>query len=91
MCSLRLDFLSFNIQAGDFAMAAGGTMDSLGACRDTFAVITNTNGANTPVICGQNEGQHSKLLTIKQYSSIPKVSDQKLLIFQSIYQQFAAL
>ena len=95
MCSLRLDFLSFNIQAGDFGAAAGGaaagTMDSEGACRDTFAVITNTNGANTPVICGQNEGQHSKLLTIKQYSSIPKVSDQKLLIFQSIYQQFAAL
>merc|ERR1739846_246020 len=51
VCSLRLDFLSFNIQAGDFAAATGGaaagTMDSLGACRDTFAVITNTNGANT--------------------------------------------
>merc|ERR1711971_1373264 len=62
VCSLRLDFLSFNIQAGDFAAAGGGgqigTMDSLGACRDTFAVIANTNGANTPVICGQNEGQH---------------------------------
>jgi len=62
VCSLRLDFLSFNIQAGDFGAAAGGaaagTMDSEGACRDTFAVITNTNGADTPVICGQNEGQH---------------------------------
>merc|ERR1712127_649086 len=64
VCSLRLDFLSFNIQAGDFAAATGGaaagTMDSLGACRDTFSVITNTNGAlgGTPVICGQNEGQH---------------------------------
>ena len=69
MCSLRLDFLTFNTQAGDFAAATGGaaagTMDSLGACRDTFAVITNTNGAQggVPVICGQNEGQHSKLLT----------------------------
>jgi len=63
VCSLRLDFLTFNIQAGNFAavnQAAGGTMDSLGACRDTFAVITNTNGAQggVPVICGQNEGQH---------------------------------
>merc|ERR1712127_1049526 len=62
VCSLRLDFLTFNIQAGDFAAATGGgqagTMDSLGACRDTFAVITNTNNVATPVICGQNEGQH---------------------------------
>merc|ERR1712088_68421 len=63
VCSLRLDFLTFNIQAGNFAavnQAAGGTMDSLGACRDTFAVITNTNGAQggVPVICGQNDGQH---------------------------------
>ena len=68
MCSLRLDFLTFNTQAGNFAAAlggagAGGTMDSLGACRDTFAVVTNTNGGDTPVICGQNDGQHSKLLT----------------------------
>merc|ERR1712127_830217 len=62
VCSLRLDFLTFNTQAGDFAAATGGaaagTMDSLGACRDTFAVITNTNGGDAPVICGQNEGQH---------------------------------
>ena len=69
MCSLRLDFLTFNTQAGNFGAAGGGaaagTMDSLGACRDTFAVVTNTNGAagRTPVICGQNDGQHSKLLT----------------------------
>merc|ERR1712127_593719 len=62
VCSLRLDFLTFNTQAGDFAAATGGaaagTMDSLGACRDTFEVITNTKGGKTPVICGQNEGQH---------------------------------
>merc|ERR1739846_173809 len=62
VCSLRLDFLSFNIQAGDFAAATGGaaagTMDSLGACRDTFAVIANNNGGDTPVVCGQNDGQH---------------------------------
>ena len=76
MCSLRLDFLTFNIQAGNFAAATGGaaagTMDSLGACRDTFAVITNTNGAATPVICGQNEGQHSKLLTYVLNFYVPK-------------------
>lgn len=67
MCSLRLDFLTFNTQAGDFAAATGGaaagTMDSLGACRDTFSVVTNTNGGDTPVVCGQNDGEHSKLLT----------------------------
>merc|ERR1711971_577544 len=60
VCQLRLDFLSFNIQAGDFgaAAAAAGPMDSLGGCRDTFAVITSSSGGNYPVICGQNEGQH---------------------------------
>jgi len=62
VCSLRLDFLTFNTQAGNFAAAGGGagvgTMDSVGACRDTFTVITNTNGAATPVICGLNDGQH---------------------------------
>jgi len=62
VCSLRLDFLTFNTQAGDFAAATGGaaagTMDSLGACRDTFSVVTNTNGGDTPVVCGQNDGEH---------------------------------
>merc|ERR1711971_1048087 len=61
VCQLRLDFLSFNIQAGDFGAAAAGAagpMDSLGGCRDTFAVITSSSGGNYPVICGQNEGQH---------------------------------
>merc|ERR1719305_559159 len=33
-------------------------MDSLGACRDTFSVVTNTNGGDTPVVCGQNDGEH---------------------------------
>merc|ERR1711971_885066 len=61
VCQLRLDFLSFNILAGDFGAAAAGAagpMDSLGGCRDTFAVITSSSGGNYPVICGQNEGQH---------------------------------
>ena len=64
MCSLRLDFLTFNTQAGNVALVAAAVGDSAGACRDTFGVITNTNGAGAvPVICGQNNGQHSKLLT----------------------------
>jgi len=62
VCSLRLDFLTFNTQAGNFGAATGGaaagTMDSLGACQDTFSVIANQNGGQTPVICGQNDGQH---------------------------------
>merc|ERR1711971_1243202 len=59
VCSLRLDFLTFNTQAGNAALFAAAVGDSAGACRDTFGVITNTNGAAvTPVICGQNDGQH---------------------------------
>merc|ERR1712088_1172888 len=59
VCSLRLDFLTFNTQAGNVALVTAAIGDSAGACRDTFGVITNTNGAGaTPVICGQNDGQH---------------------------------
>jgi len=58
VCSLRLDFLTFNTQAGNIALATAAIMDSVGGCRDTFAVITNTNGGATPVICGSNDGQH---------------------------------
>merc|ERR1739844_91666 len=59
VCSLRLDFLTFNTQAGNVALITAAVGDSAGACRDTFGVITNTNGsAVTPVICGQNDGQH---------------------------------
>jgi len=58
VCSLRLDFLTFNTQAGDFGAATATVMDSLGACRDTFSVVTNTNGGDTPVVCGQNDGEH---------------------------------
>merc|ERR1711971_850628 len=59
VCSLRLDFLTFNTQAGNAALVTAAIGDSAGACRDTFGVITNTNGAGaTPVICGQNDGQH---------------------------------
>ena len=60
---MRLDFLTFNTQAGDFGAATATVMDSLGACRDTFSVVTNTNGGDTPVVCGQNDGEHSKFLT----------------------------
>merc|ERR1711894_47287 len=59
VCSLRLDFLTFNTQAGNVALVTNAIGDSAGACRDTFGVITNTNGAGAvPVICGQNNGQH---------------------------------
>merc|ERR1739838_1202491 len=59
VCSLRLDFLTFNTQAGNVALVTAAIGDSAGACRDTFGVITNTNGAGAaPVICGQNDGQH---------------------------------
>lgn len=61
VCHLRLDFVSFNIQAGTAFTggAAAGTMDSTQACQDTFQVTANNNGnGRTPVICGQNTGEH---------------------------------
>merc|ERR1712127_500669 len=36
VCSLRLDFLTFNTQAGNIALATAAIMDSVGGCRDTF-------------------------------------------------------
>jgi len=58
VCSLRLDFNTFNIQAG----TGGGAnaQDSTSACQDTFSVeLTNNEVAgNIPVICGQNNDQH---------------------------------
>jgi len=58
VCSLRLDFNTFNIQAGTGGTAAA--QDTTGACQDTFAVtLPNNEVAGTiPVICGQNNDQH---------------------------------
>merc|ERR1711944_332627 len=51
VCTLRLDFESFNILAGT------GTLDSLSACQDSFE-ITNPNLPGIPAICGDNTGEH---------------------------------
>merc|ERR1712223_2342844 len=51
VCTLRLDFESFNILAGT------GTLDSLSACQDSFTV-TNPNLPGLPAICGDNTGEH---------------------------------
>jgi len=58
VCSLRLDFHSFDILAGTGFDLAGVVVDSTGACQDTFSVDQNANGAGTPVICGLNTNQH---------------------------------
>lgn len=69
VCSLRLDFHSFDILAGTGFDLAGVVVDSTGACQDTFSVDQNANGAGTPVICGLNTNQHSKTLSSK-YSEL---------------------
>ena len=53
VCTLRLDFESFDILAGT------GNIDSLSACQDSFTV-TNPNLPGLPAICGDNTGEHSK-------------------------------
>merc|ERR1711936_1193815 len=58
VCSLRLDFNTFNIQAGT---GGGATAeDSTAFCQDTFEVaLPNNVAANAiPIICGQNNDQH---------------------------------
>ena len=62
VCSLRLDFNTFDIQAGTGGTTgAGGAQDTTSACQDTFAVTTSSNNdLGIPVICGRNSDQHSK-------------------------------
>merc|ERR1712018_312570 len=57
VCSLRLGFNTFNIQAGT---GGGATAeDTTGACQDTFEVtLPNNEAAVIPTICGQNNDQH---------------------------------
>ena len=54
VCSVRLDFETFQIAGPALTTEAAG-----GACVDSF-VAKGTSGAETPVICGLNSGQHSK-------------------------------
>merc|ERR1712004_53063 len=58
VCSLRLDFNTFNIQAGTGGNAVA--QDSTATCQDTFVaeVTGNEVAATFPVICGQNNDQH---------------------------------
>jgi len=57
VCSLRLDFNAFNIQAGTGGSATA--QDTTGACQDTFQVtLPNNEAAVIPTICGQNNDQH---------------------------------
>merc|ERR1712223_1282977 len=58
ICSLRLDFINFNILAGIGGSATA--QDTTGACQDTFEVtLPNNEAANViPIICGQNNDQH---------------------------------
>jgi hypothetical protein len=58
VCSLRLDFETFNILAGTNSLDAAVAAAPLSNCRDTFVVSGLSNGGNYPTICGLNTGQH---------------------------------
>ena len=57
VCTLRLDFESFDLLAGS------GTRDPESECRDVvrFSYTSSENHFNNlPTICGYNTGEHSK-------------------------------
>ena len=57
VCTLRLDFESFNLLAGV------NTIEEVGFdCQDEFTVAGLGTGQRIPVICGANNGQHSKCI-----------------------------
>jgi len=53
VCALRLDFEAFTIEGPADTIETGG-----GACVDSFTASATATGAKTPVICGENSGQH---------------------------------
>jgi len=53
VCSLRLDFETFNILGPADTIETDG-----GACVDSFQASASATGSRTPVICGENAGQH---------------------------------
>ena len=55
VCTLRLDFESFNLLAGTTTVEETGF-----GCQDEFTVVSLGTGQQIPVICGANNGQHSK-------------------------------
>ena len=57
VCSLRLDFESFNLLAGTSTVEETGF-----ACQDEFSVAGLGTGQRIPIICGANNGQHSTWL-----------------------------
>ncbi len=55
ICSLKLDFESFNILAGASTVEATGF-----SCQDTFQIQGLGTGQQIPIICGANNGHHGK-------------------------------
>jgi len=53
VCALRLDFEAFTILGPADTVETGG-----GVCVDSFVASATATGAQTPVICGENSGQH---------------------------------
>ena len=70
---LRLDFETFNIAgpsgsattvqtvSNNVVLGAGGVESNLGTvCLDDTFAVSNPDGQSPPVICGNNNGMHSK-------------------------------
>ena len=52
-----------------FAVGSNTRQGSVGDCIDDTFVVTSTK-KGSPVICGTNTGQHSKLISFRIYSGL---------------------
>ena len=69
-----MSYLSHYFQTFDIGLPVLGTIGainqrSVGQCAtDTFAVSAGGSGRSSPVICGQNTGQHGMLIVLCVYA-----------------------
>ena len=82
---LRMDFETFNIAgpsgsattvqtvSNNVVLGTGGVESNFGtACLDDTFAVSNPNGQSPPVICGNNNGMHSKLSNPYSYFLLTK-------------------
>lgn len=95
--TFRLDFQTFNIASPFVGTASEGTSKagvpvigggvnyaSTGQCRDDFFSVTSAGNPTPPIICGNNNNQHSKSLnccTIKHRRDSRVVTALMMLTF----------
>ena len=69
-----MDFETFQTAGPSSSAEVSG-----GVCTDSF-VVSGTSGLSTPVICGSNAGQHSKLLYIVSWDTVTVQEQQKYVL-----------